>query len=204
VEDGKIGEIESLVARTEKGALSLEKLGGPHPVFLQTAPPVSRVELVKTANMHFSGLERDDGKGVYPFTDDCNRIENGGQTTNSPSQKPGEIDISALGCKAQFETGFFNFVTRIRDRRFVVVDRERALVLAFVFFDHAGNIPSVKLTDGRTAPIGVNRPFTWEIAELFKVENGKLRQIEAVLEQCPYGMGSGWSGWEDALSSGAR
>jgi hypothetical protein len=40
------------------------------------------------------------------------------------------MDGGALGCKAQFETGFFHFVTRIRDRRFAVVDEERGLVLA--------------------------------------------------------------------------
>ena len=28
---------------------------------------------------------------------------------------------------------------------------------------------------------------------LFKVENGLLHEIEAVLERAPYGMGSGWS-----------
>lgn len=50
-------------------------------------------------------------------------------------------------------------------------------------------------------PGGPTRPFTWEIAELFKIERGKIRQIEAVLDQAPYGMGSGWSSREDALSS---
>ena len=106
-----------------------------------------------------------------------------------------------MGCKAQFETGFFQFVTRIRDRRFVVVDQERGLVLAFVFFDHAGNILTVTLSNGKTIPIGVTRPWTWEIAEMFKVERGLIRQIEAVLGEVPYGMNSGWSSWEEGLSS---
>jgi hypothetical protein len=209
VTGGQISEIETLVARSEKDALSLEKLGSPHRVFLQPVPAAeraSRENLIRTANMYFTGLERNDGKGVYPFTDDCNRIENGNQTTNhpSPTPDPSRIDISALGCKAQFETGFFNFVTRIRDRRFVAVDRERGLVLAFVFFDHAGKSNSVTLSDGRTITAGPLRPFTWEIAELFKVEKGKIRQIEAVIEQSPYGMDSGWSLWRDAMSSQAR
>lgn len=220
VADGKITEIETLVARGdaggahgERGARNLEKLGTPHPVFLETVPAsqrASREDLIKTANTYFTGLERNDGKGVYPFTDDCNRIENGVQTTNNPGegsparQNASRFDIAALGCKAQFESGFFHFVTRIRDRRFLVVDRERGMVLAFVFFDHAGNARPVKLPDGRVNPAGPARPFTWEIAELFKVENGKLRQIEAVIDQCPYGMDSGWSSWEDAMSSRAR
>ena len=40
----------------------------------------------------------------------------------------------------------------------------------------------------------------WQIAELFKVEKGLLHEIEAILERVPYGMGSGWSSWEDAMS----
>jgi len=215
VRERKVSEIETLVARGEaggahgeRGARNLEKMGSPHPAFLEPVPAAeraSREDLIRTANMYFSGLERNDGKGVYPFTDDCNRIENGEQTTNRPSpQSAGRFDVGALGCRAQFESGFFHFVTRIRDRRFVVIERERGLVLAFVFFDHAGNCRPVKLADGRTLPAGPARPFTWEIAELFKVERGKIRQIEAVLDQCPYGMTSGWSGWEEGMSSRAR
>ena len=207
VENHKISEIETLVARDETGAQNLEKLGGPHPAFLETIPPserASREALIKTANMYFTGLERNDGKGVYPFTDDCNRIENGKQTTNNPSENARSFDVYGLGCKEQFESGFFRFVTRIRDRRFVVVDQERGLVLAFVFFDHAGNVPAVELSDGSTIPISVTRPWTWEIAELFKVENGLIRQIEAVLGEAPYGMNSGWSSWDEGMSSRAR
>jgi len=200
-------EIETIVARDEAGAQRLEKLGSPHPVFLDAIPlakRASREALIEAANMYFMGLECNDGKGVYPFTDDCNRLENGKQTINNPSENDWPLDIQALGCKAQFETGFFSFVTRIRDRCLVVIDQERGLVLAFVFFDHAGNIPSVKLSDGSTIPIGVTRPFTWEIAELFKIENGLIRQIEAVLGEAPYGMNSGWSSWGDGLSNRVR
>jgi hypothetical protein len=207
VENGSIAEVETLVARDEKGAQRLEKLKGPHSVFLETVPlaeRASREALIEIANMYFTGLEQNDGQGVYPFTDDCNRLENGKQTTNHPSEEARPFDAEALGCKEQFELGFFRFVTRIRDRRFVVIDQERGLVLAFVFFDHAGNIPTVTLTNGRTIPIGVARPWTWEIAELFKVERGLLRQIEAVLCESPYGMNSGWSSWEDGLSSRVR
>ena len=85
-------------------------------------------------------------------------------------------------------------VTDIRDRRFPVIDEERGLVLSFVFFDHAGKITSATLKDGTQMKISApyNRPFTWEIAELFKIKNGKIRQIEAVLVASPYRMKSGW------------
>jgi hypothetical protein len=204
IENMQIIEIETLVVRSDSDAIKLEKIGTPHPVFLEAVAPekrMSRDSLMRTANMYFTALECNDGKGIYPFTTDCNRIENGKQTTNNPSNDGGPIDIQGMGCKEQFESGFFNFVTRIHDRRFVVVDEERGLVLTFVFFDHAGNIPEVTLTNGMTIPIGVKRPWTWEIAELFKIENGLIRQIEAICQESPYGMGSGWSIREQSISS---
>jgi hypothetical protein len=39
---------------------------------------------------------------------------------------------------------------------------------------------------------------------MFKIEKGKLRQIEAILAQVPYGMNSGWSTWEEGMSDRAR
>ena len=218
VDDLKITEIETFVVRDDSGALLLEELGEPHPAFLETVPTseqISREELIEVANMYFVGLERNNGRGVYPFTDDCHRIENGTPTTNKPSAWPAPdpsdssrvgpmVDVYSLGCKDQFETGFDRFVTRIRDRRFVVVDQERSLVFAFAFFDHAGDVHSVTMSNGVTIPIGVTRPWTWEIAELFKIEDGLLDQIEALYQEAPYGMNSGWSGWEEGLSSRAR
>jgi hypothetical protein len=87
----------------------------------------------------------------------------------------------------------------------VVVDEERGLVFAFAFFDHAaGKTRTFQTPTGRTVTAGPVVPWTWELAELFKVENGLLHEIEAVLERAPYGMGSGWSTWEQAMSSEAR
>ena len=92
-------------------------------------------------------------------------------------------------------------MTRIRDRRFVAVDRERGIVFSFVFFDHAaGKTRTFETPDGRTVTAGPTQPWTWEIAELFKIENGLIRRIEAILQRCPYGMDSGWSTWEDGRS----
>jgi hypothetical protein len=42
--------------------------------------------------------------------------------------------------------------------------------------------------------------LTWQIAERCEVEKRLLHEIEAILERVPYGMGSGWSSWEDAMS----
>jgi hypothetical protein len=197
-------------------AVNLEKLGKPHRLFMETVPPaerMSRADLIKTADMYFSGMEKNDGKGVYPFTDDCNRIENGSLSTNvplrdgesRPDPKTSNSYSSNWNCKEQFESGLIHFVWRIHDRRYVAVDRERGLVFSFAFFDHAlGKDRTFKAPDGRTVTGGPVDPWTWQLAELFKIEKGKIRQIEAVLQRAPYGMNSGWSTWEDGLSSAAR
>ena len=78
-------------------------------------------------------------------------------------------------------------------------------VFAFAFFDHVpGQTRTFQTPNGRTVTAGPTSPWTWELAELFKVENGLLHEVEAVLERAPYGMGSGWSTWEQAMSSDPR
>ena len=198
VAGGKVSEVEDFVVRDANAAKSLDART-PNPLFSQAIPAAERAtreDLVKTANMYFSGLQNNDGKGVYPFTDDCDRIENASQTTNNPEpyKKDPSIgnEIMSLGCTAQFKSEYFKIVTRIRDRRFVIADPERGLAFAFTFFDHAGTVKSMTLTDGRIVPATLRHPFTWEVGELFKIEKGKIRLIQAALTQEPYGIRSGW------------
>jgi len=219
VENRRLAEIEVLLAHSEGGARNLETIGKPRAAFLRETPAgdrMSRADLVRVANMYFSGMQKNDGKGQYPFAEDCDRLENGGQTTNAksvPGRNGGPPRTTRLDpktssnydsmwtCREQFESGLLHFVNRIRDRRYLVVDQERGLVLSFAFFDHsAGKTRTFQVPDGRTVTAGPQQPWTWEIAELFKVEKGLLHEIEAVLERAPYGMTSGWSTWEDAMS----
>jgi hypothetical protein len=234
IENGLISEAEQLVVRPEENILNPalgtpqpsaaeriekmgEELGNPHPIFKEVIPEEerpSREEMIKTANYYFSGMQKNDGKGVggtgtYAFTDDCERYENGMRSTNVPLA-PGQempdplketVYSSHWGCKQQFESGLIYFVTRIRDRRFVAVDHERGIVFSFCFFDHsAGKSRHFTTPDGRKAIEGPAEPWTWQVAELFKVEKGNIRRIEAILQRCPYGMNSGWSTYEDGLS----
>ena len=229
IENRKISEIETIVARgglTETGAGNLEKLGKPRAGFDEEIPPaerVSRAELIRTADKYFSGMQKDDGKGDYSFFgDDCNRLENGMQTTNNLTPMPG---LSASGqprpapsakydpatnptmysagwsCKDQFRSGLLHFVSRIRDRRYPIVDEERGIVWGFGFFDHqAGDTRNFETPTGQHVTAGPTTPWTWEIAEFFKVRHGQLHEIEAVLTQSPYGMCSGWSSYEQCRS----
>jgi hypothetical protein len=212
----EISEVEQFIARNADAAKRVEALGRPRPAFTEAVPQaarMSRADLITTANKYFTGMQQNDGKGDYPFADDCNRIENGMQTTNRatpagetrPNPATAANYSAQWSCREQFESGLLHFVTRIRDRRFVAVDQERGLVFAFVFFDHAaGDTRTFTTPSGREVTAGPAQPWTWYIAELFKVANGELHEIEATLERVPYGMTSGWSSWEDGMSDRAR
>ena len=156
---------------------NVEKMGAPHEIFTQAIPEAeraSREELIKTANHYFSGLQRWDGKGIYPYTDDCVRFENGMMASPDVKKQFTDGSLRNMG------------VSRIRDRRFVAVDRERGIAFAFAFFDH----------------VSIN--WTWQLAELFKIEKGKIRRVEAVFHKCPYGTNSGWSTYDQGISEEYR
>ncbi len=97
IELGRITEIESVYYRQGNGGPSgiadLDKPGyKPEELWFRSIPPaqrLSRQEMIATADAYFSGLQRNDGKGVngtgtYPFTTDCHRIENGAPLLTSP------------------------------------------------------------------------------------------------------------------------
>jgi hypothetical protein len=126
VQERAIAEIEQLVIRDDKAAARVNGRT-PDPLYLQAVPAaerMSRADLVATANKYFSGMQQNDGKGDYPFSDDCNRIENGMQTTNAPTPagqarpdpKTSSNYSAQWSCLEQFQSGLLHFVSRIRDR----------------------------------------------------------------------------------------
>jgi len=213
----RIEEVETLVIRNEAAAKSLDTIGTPRAAWSQPVPATerhTRADLVHIANLYFSGIERNNGRGEYPIADSCARLENGVVTAGDPAAVLGPAAAAADAgapararsrCRQQFESGVFFYVTRIRDRRFVLVDPERGLAFAFAFFDNgSGDARNGTLTDGRKVVSGPAIPWTWQIAEVFKIERGLIGPVESVLHQVPYGMGSGWSTWPQAMSSEPR
>jgi len=189
IRDGLITEVEQLVSRPPvqlgggggggggggfgNTGDNVRNMGTPNPIFVEAITErdrLSREELVAAGNNYFTALARHDSKGYYPFTEDCERYENG--------------FLATADCLAQFTGDSLNgIVDRIRDRRFVAVDRERGIVFAFAFFDH----------------YRIN--WTWQLAELFKIdEEGKIRRIEAIFHQAPFGIPSGWSSYEESIA----
>jgi len=220
VSNGQLTEIEQVVIRnaSDNNNRTFNNVDNmaTNPLYLAPIPVAeraSRADLIKQANKYFSGMQKNDGKGDYPFTPDCVRHENGGQSTMAPvaagQTKPDPKTATGYSgtwtCTEQFESGLLHFVNRIRDRRYVAVDEERGIVFAFGFFDHSGGeTRKFKTPAGRDVVAGPVQPYTWEIAELFKVEKGNIHKIDAYLQRVPYGMNAGWSTWEQGMSDQAR
>ena len=160
---GLISEMETIVARASSvpGLPGCRRgfwksSGHPRPQFSTDMPAkerMTRAALVRVANSYFTGLGGNTGSNTAPFWPSCMRWENGTQTTDNPRPGAKGFDILAMGCEAQQKTGFFAFVTGIRDRRFPVVDRQRGLVMSFAFFDHQAAPMEIHLANGTTFPI---------------------------------------------------
>ena len=86
IDNRQISEIETFIVRSEQAAQNVEKLGKPHPVYLEIIPASERMsrESDQDGQHALSGMQLNDGKGVYPFTDDCERFGERNQTTNVP------------------------------------------------------------------------------------------------------------------------
>jgi len=203
VEMGKqISEIETLVNRSisaapaPPGGAAPRGPTDPHPLMMQPLPEnkrQSRAILAAAGDAYFTGLDTEESGRNVPFSPECQRRENGGIMANNPDA-PAD-SMQRLGCKAQFDTGFSVIVTDIRERRFEVLDPVTGLAFGWGYFDHNGSVPKFTNRPGGS-PVDVTptfrQPFSFYIAEVFKVVDGDIRQIEAVLTTVPYQMESGW------------
>jgi hypothetical protein len=201
VKNKQITEVETLVFRL---ADNTGIAGGQNPfangkffdkpILLQDLPVEQRrprERMISVADGYFDTLQLNDGQLFTAFDDQCNRYEDGVQTTNNKDLVL--TGIAHLGCADQFKLGYYRYDDRLRERRYPIVDEERGLVLAAGFIDHAGRLGTFTLTDGRVIESPVRRPHSYYFLELFKIKDGKIIQVESVFMTVPYRMPSPWS-----------
>jgi hypothetical protein len=209
VELGRITEIESVLFRPGGGGpnniAAMDQSGKPEDMWFKSIPPaqrLSRQEMIAIADGYFTGLQKNDGKGIngtgtYPFTNDCHRIENGAPTTNVPrpaNEKPGTINLFSMDCLSQFKMGLYYVVQNIHQRRYPLVDAERGVVWAHVVFDQ-GTVNQGVLSDGtKHSYPGFNRPSSILVTEAFLIEDGQIRRVEMIGPSAVYHMRSPWGG----------
>jgi len=206
---GRITEMEAVYFKPGGGGpnniAAMDKMGKADDIWFRSIPPaqrLSRQEMIAVADGYFTGLQKNDGKGIggtgtYPFTNDCHRIENGAPTTNvpaPPNQKPGTINLFSMDCLTQFKMGLYYVVQSIHHRRYPLVDAERGVVWTHCVFDQ-GTVNSGVLSDGtKHSYPGFNRPSSILVTEAFLIENGKIRRVEMVGPAATYHINSPWGG----------
>jgi hypothetical protein len=89
----------------------------------------------------------------------------------------------------------WNYITQISPRRHLVVDEERGLVSGMYMFRHGGTEPTYTLPSGEVVKHSeaMLRRQAVVISELFKIEDGRIRRIEAVMAGgLDHDASSGW------------
>lgn len=206
---GRITEVEAVFFRPGGGGpnniAGMDASGEAEAMWFTSIPPaqrLSRQEMIAVADGYFTGLQKNDGKGIngtgtYPFTNDCHRIENGSPTTNVPrpaDEAPGTLNLFAMDCLSQFQAGLYYVVQSIHGRRYPLVDAERGVVWAHVVFDQ-GTVNEGVLSDGtKHSYRGFNRPSSILVTEAFLIEDGKIRRVEMIGPSAFYHMNSPWPG----------
>lgn len=138
-----------------------------------------------------AGLENNVGDKPPLFAKDCDRLENGWHTTNTPlkpGQQPGSLSLS---CIEDFAQGYHHNDTRLRNRRVMAIDLERQLVFAGVYFDHdnRAEVRTYKVRSGQTVTVRETAASTLGMHEIFQIDrDGRISQVEAVMTTVPYGM----------------
>jgi hypothetical protein len=221
IQDRRITEVEMIVNREQlrpgSGGLGANTAGimtprainelqttgfiSPDAALLEPVPAAARSpreQLVAISDGYFEAFAQ--GKGsVAPFADQCSRRENGIAATNNsdgPAIDPAQpaFRVFSQSCAEELDRGFFSALTKVRTRRQLVVDQEQGLILDLALLDNPGNVKSVSVAGvGNVAvPQALLRPITYLAPALFKIESGKIRQIEGLAWPVPYGMRSGW------------
>jgi hypothetical protein len=205
---GRITEVETVYFKPGGGGpnnIAFMDSYKPEDFWFKSIPAAQRAtrqELISVADGYFTGLQKNDGKGIgttgtYPFTDDCKRIENGSYTAGA--ERPANIAADAfypngMDCLAQFKLGYYFVVQKIHNRRYPVVDQERGVVWAGSIFDQ-GTVNKGVLSTGKQFEFkGFNRPSSILVTEAFLIENHKIRRVEMVGNSAPYHMNTPWSG----------
>jgi len=220
VKDRRIAEVEVVVARQQlrpKGGLGLNTAGimtpkmideltpagfvSPDSTLLEPVPAAERAtreQLLTVTDRYFEAFSQNKGSAA-PFADSCSRRENGFAATNNsdgPVVDPAQpaFRVFSGNCAQEIDRGFFSAISKVGDQRPLVVDVDQGLVLDLAFLDNEGNVKSVSVpgVGDVKVPAEFLRPITFVEPQLFKIEAGKIREIEGLSWPLPYGMRSGW------------
>jgi hypothetical protein len=195
VEHKLITEVESVfVGVGLRGFANVDNLTAAAPIWSEVLPPAkrrTRAQMVAIVERYFDTLEKQ-YKDHIPFTDDCLRVENGVITAGNPKAQ----GIGAMSCRENLNQNIWSYISAVSPRRYTTVDVERGLVSGMFMFHHGGTKTTYVNDKGEAVPFGeaMLKKQAVIISELFKVEDGRIRRIEAVMTgNLPLEAGPGWN-----------
>ena len=213
VEGGKVSELEAFLVREEDtgprgGTVSLflprlmtpfnpKGFSQPDPALTGANGRIDRNGLYLAVKRYADALERHSSAGAL-LAPSCLKRDNGGQTTNNSSAAPIDAKVPAfkpfaLSCQAQLDSGYFGWVSKVRDRRIWVADEAHGLVLAVFMVDHTGQVHTLKTAAGDVAlPASMITPSTDMVVAVVKAADGRIARMETLQRAVPYGMRAGW------------
>lgn len=189
--DGRISELEMLICREGQSSVfgPARMVTHRQAYFDEPVPAArrtSREEMLRLADGYLQGIE-DNTSALAKYAPDCQRYENGLRTTNH------ERIAGGMGTAEQLDAGFFAYIERVRDRRLTLVDEERGLVYGSFFLDVPGDVEGFDARGKRLQhPPHMQASRSALIFELFRIEEGVIEDIDAVMVNLPYRASSGW------------
>ncbi|MGH8260549.1 MAG: hypothetical protein ACREUG_12790 [Steroidobacteraceae bacterium] len=203
--DGKITEAEQMIAVPR--AASLAKLQSPRPAILLDVPyeyADSRGRLIHIAKSYYDALDNNNGS-LAPFAPGCDRHENGmrtapfggplgGAVPGGHARPPGLMGMQT--CTSQIDSGTFQYITTIGDRRVEVADVQTGLAIGFSHFHHAFTQHKFAIygDPDRDSVTMSYKPFDLPAMHIFKIWGGQIHEIEAMGFTAPYDSPTGWEG----------
>ena len=197
VVDHRITELETLVGRS--ALTGADKVQAPRPDFAAEVPQAERLDrqrLIAIADSNWDAMEQGNGR-LAPYAQDCERYDNGEQTSKGSSPAEGAPDsggsLDDRSCFGQMNSGRFNNGNKVYPRRIWAVDREHGLAVGLFTPNVPGNVRAIKLRSGKVLAADASEllPFTIQQVEMFKIVRGQISKVEVVLgPRVPYGMRS--------------
>jgi hypothetical protein len=117
------------------------------------------------------------------------------QTTgNPPPPTPGRGTMGSMGCSTQLDTKVMSYIKKIEPRRVEIADTETGLVFGLSQFRQPMDEKTVKIVGvPGVESVDMNfKPFDLPAAHIFKVQDGRIHEIEAMGTMMPYNSKTGW------------
>ncbi|MET0280847.1 MAG: hypothetical protein ABW278_06930 [Steroidobacteraceae bacterium] len=206
VVDGKITEAEHLVVAMRDPANPM--LQKPRPGIALEVPyeyADSRGRMVHIARSYYDALDNNNGH-LAPFAPDCERRENGMRTApfGGPSlggagipgaapRPPGLLGM--LDCAQQLDSGSFQYIDRIENRRVDIADTVTGIAIGFSHFRHPMTQKKFRILnnpDRTESDMSNQRAFDMPALHLYKIWGGQIHEIEAIGITVDYNVKTGW------------